>query len=335
MHKENTVTAGLLPHRFGRPARSRHARAAAIARAGFGLAAILLAGCGGSTSTPDATPDAPGRTTALQMPSVSLAPGQETTMCVVVPLGNATAQMLRRVHSVITSGSHHLIAYRVPPSTPPQLTPTPCESFADAAAGISPVIIAESPDSEVAYPDGVGLPVEAQQMVKLEEHFINAGDSTLHSSATVEFTMTDPDPNVVAASLLFWGSQGFEIMPHAAGSADLAHPVPAGVTVFGLTTHEHHFGTLATVELARSASAPGTELYRNADWAHPPLKTFDPPLAFDGTQWLRLHCSWVNTSSKPVHFGPSAATDEMCFFWAYYYPSQGFQVCNEDECQVQ
>lgn len=334
MHRQSMMNAGPEPQGFGRFARSRGPNATTLVRAGVGLWATL-AGCGSSASTPDASPDAPGHTTTLQMPSVALAPGQETTQCIVVPLGNDTPQMLRRAHSVIASGSHHLIVYRVPATTPAQLTPTPCEPFADATAGISPVIIAESPDSEVVYPDNVGLPVEAHQMMKLEEHFINAGDTTLHSRGTVEFTLIDPDPGVVAANLLFWGPQGFEIKPHATGSADLAHPVPAGVKVFGLTTHEHHFGTLATIELTTNASAAGTELYRNTDWAHPPLKTFDPPLTFDGTQWLRLHCGWFNTSNDPVRFGLSGVTDEMCFFWAYYFPSQGFQVCNEEACQLQ
>jgi Copper type II ascorbate-dependent monooxygenase, C-terminal domain len=305
-----------------------------IACTGFGIGA-LLAGCGSSGDPLDAMPDASGHTATLKMPSVSLAPGQETTMCVVVPLGNEAPQMLRHVHSVIASGSHHMIVYRVPVTTPAQLTPTPCEPFADVTAGISPVIIAESPDSEVVYPDGVGLPLEAHQMVKLEEHFINTGDVTLRSSGTVEFTITDPDPDVIAANLLFWGPEAFQIMPHAKGSADFGHTVPAGVQVFGLTTHEHHFGTLATIDLATSDSAPGTEIYRNTDWEHPPLKTFDPPLTFDGTQWLRMHCDWFNTSNDPVQFGLSAATDEMCFFWAYYYPSQGFQVCSEEGCHEQ
>jgi len=37
-------------------------------------------------------------------------------------------------------------------------------------------------------------------------------------------------------------------------------------------------------------------------------------------------CTWDNTTSTDVNFGESA-TNEMCFFWAYYYPSKGAQVC--------
>jgi len=266
------------------------------------------------------------------MPSLSLAPGEETTLCVILPLGNTTPQLLRRVHSVIANGSHHLIAYRVPASTPAEPTPTPCQAFSDITAGATPVIIAESADAELVYPTGVALPVEAHQMIKLEEHFINPGDAAIQSSGSVEFDLVDPDASLVPANLLFWGPEDFAIQPRARGSADLFHLVDPGVKIFALTTHEHHFGTLATIEEAGAETAAGTEVYRNTDWAHPPLKTFDPPLVFDGSQGLRVHCEWFNTSNAVVPSGLSAVTNEMCFFWAYYYPSTGFQVCNEKGC---
>jgi hypothetical protein len=253
----------------------------------------------------------------------------------VIQLSNTTPQMLRRVHSTITTGSHHLIAYRAPDGTPPQLTPAPCQPFADITNGVTPVIIAESSEAEVVYPDQVALPLAANQMIKLEEHFLNPSDATIQSGGTVEFTLVDPDPSLIPANLVLWGSERFQIAAHTAGTADFAHAVMPGVKVFALTTHEHHFGTLATVGLAANAQAAGTELYRNTDWEHPPLKALDPPLVFDGTQELRLHCEWFNTSDAPVPFGLSAVTNEMCFFWAYYYPSQGFQVCNEGGCKIQ
>ena len=37
-------------------------------------------------------------------------------------------------------------------------------------------------------------------------------------------------------------------------------------------------------------------------------------------------CSYYNNISATVRFGESA-NNEMCFFWAYYYPSNGSHVC--------
>jgi len=319
-----------LVHIRGATGRSRHGRTVRLAGAACVLG--LLPACSSSSEPPQ---DANAAPTTLQMPAVSLAPGDETTQCVVIQMSNATPQMLRRIRTVLSTGSHHLIAYRVQADTPLQPVPTPCQPFADITRGVAPVIIAESIDSEVVYPDGVGLPFEVNQKIRLEEHFINASDATIQATGAVDFTLVDPQPGMMQADLLFWGPQQFAIEPHSAGSADFAHAVKPGVKVFGLTTHEHHFGTLATIELATSAAGAATELYRNTDWEHPPLKSFDPPLTFDGTQSLRLHCAWFNTSDDVVPFGLSAVTNEMCFFWAYYYPSQGFQTCTEDGCQDQ
>src|SRR5882672_11229718 len=69
-----------------------------VAIAGLGcVLGPMLGGCTSSATTPDALPDAPGGVAALQMPSVSLAPAEETTMCVTLQLSNATPQMLRRI----------------------------------------------------------------------------------------------------------------------------------------------------------------------------------------------------------------------------------------------
>jgi hypothetical protein len=295
------------------------------------FAIVFVVGCGGSDSdpAPDASP--PGAT--LQMPPVTLASGQETTLCVTLQLDNSTPQMLRHIHSSIAAGSHHLIAYRVPATTPLQPTPMPCQPFSDITSGAQPMIIAESAEADVVYPDGVGLPIEVHQVVRLEQHYFNSGDAAIQSSGSVTLDLSDPGPSVVAANLMFWGAQQFSISPHEASSADYFHVVTPGTHVFALTTHEHHFGTLATIEQAAAPQpAAGQELYRNTDWAHPPLKPFSPAIVFDGTEGLRVHCEWFNASEHPVTFGLSASTDEMCFFWAYYYPSHGFELCNEMGC---
>jgi hypothetical protein len=56
------------------------------------------------------------------------------------------------------------------------------------------------------------------------------------------------------------------------------------------------------------------------------MATFSPPLSFDGSQGFRYRCSWDNTTDTRLTFGESAR-QEMCFFWAYYYPSQGYRIC--------
>src|ERR1043166_4193287 len=195
---------------------------------------LALAACGSSDTAPDAAGTGPAM--RLEMPSIALAPGQETPQCVTLALSNATPRMLRRIRSTIAAGSHHLIAYRVPADSPLQASPAPCQPFSDIISGAEPVLIAESAEAELAYPAGVALPIAANQKIKLEEHFINVGDATLHSTGSVELELVEPDPSLVEANLLFWGPQQFEIAPHSKGSADLFHLVDPNVHIFALTT---------------------------------------------------------------------------------------------------
>jgi hypothetical protein len=41
---------------------------------------------------------------------------------------------------------------------------------------------------------------------------------------------------------------------------------------------------------------------------------------------FKFTCTWNNDTANEVDFGESAC-DEMCFFWAYYYPAPSSEVC--------
>ena len=79
---------------------------------------------------------------------------------------------------------------------------------------------------------------------------------------------------------------------------------------------------------ATGASDPGTKIYTNTDWSDPVSTQFSPPFHVDANGGLKFQCDWFNGSSSTVSFGESA-NNEMCFFWAYYYPANpaGAQVC--------
>ena len=83
--------------------------------------------------------------------------------------------------------------------------------------------------------------------------------------------------------------------------------------------------------MASGASDPGTSVYDvpNWKWSEPATVKHTPPFTIPTGGGFRFTCTWHNPESdpaaKPVQFGESA-NDEMCFFWAYYYPSVGFRV---------
>lgn len=265
------------------------------------------------------------------MPPQRLTPGQEVTLCREVRLGNPDAMLVRRIHVSIPRGSHHLIVYRSN-ATAEQPTPTPCRGLSGILSGTAPIYIAQQPESGIDFPDGVGLTVAADQMIRLEEHFINTTAAPLDAGGRVTFDLA-PAAGLTRADMMFWGTQNINVPARSRGRAQYFHAALTDINVFGLTSHTHEFGELATVEVATSLTGAGREVHRSMDWAEPPLTRFAPPLTFAPGEGLRLVCSYNNTSDRPLTFGESFY-QEMCFLWAYYYPSQGFHVCFDGICRA-
>ena len=264
--------------------------------------------------------------------------GEEHTKCVVKRLGNPRSMHVGTVHNVLSKGSHHLIVYRVN-DTVEQTTPFDCKPFTDTLdpAKGSTLMISQKPDDALILPDGVAYTLEPNQMLRLEVHYINPGASTIPVTATSTFIPIEDAKFKFEADFLFVGTPDINI---PAMSSATVGPVfiklPSEfekVSFFALTGHEHQYGTNVVVQTTASKGTPGTSVYDvpNWLWSEPATVQADPPFKLPANGGFNFTCSWKNTSSQAVSFGESANA-EMCFFWAYYYPSQGgAKVCVHTE----
>lgn len=264
--------------------------------------------------------------------------GEEHTRCVVKRLGNPTSMHVGTVHNVLSKGSHHLVVYRVN-DTVEQTTPFDCKPFTDTldATKGSTLMISQKRDDALILPEGVAYTLDANQMLRLEVHYINPGSMTEAITATSTFIPIEDAKFKFEADFLFVGTPDINIPAMSAfdvGPVFIKLP-PEFETVnfFAITGHEHQFGTNVVVHTATSKTDPGTAVYEvpNWLWSEPATVQASPPFKLPAGGGFNLKCSWNNTSSQPVAFGESA-NDEMCFFWAYYYPSQGgAKVCVHTE----
>ena len=206
-----------------------------------------------------------------------------------LPLGNGTPLLVNHIHVDLAPGSHHLIVYRST-ATAPSLTPTPCQPLGGIQTGSAPIFIAQASSTDLVVPAGIGIQIAANQYIRIEEHFINLTSGPLEGTATVQIDTVPNSPCVTPSDLMFWGTEDIDLLPHSTGTADMFDIVPAGRQIFGMTTHEHELGTLATISQAPDATSTGTLLYSNSNWAEPMLRQYAPPLSFDGTTGLHLHC---------------------------------------------
>jgi hypothetical protein len=286
---------------------------------------------GGGGGTGGSTPGAKSFTVTFD--PVKVAPGTERTQCVTKRLGNEEIARVHEIHNVLPTGSHHLIVYRTA-DTEEKLTPYDCQPFADTLDPTkgSPVMITQKHEDTLTLPPGVAFTMQPGTMVRLEMHYLNPTFENLDISATSTFFTMPEAEYKDEADFLFIGNPDVKIAPHSTatlGPTFLKLPDQlAGVNFFGITGHTHQWGKDVSVNVTPSKAEVGTPVYKVPDyvWSEPPTVYHDPPFQIPAGGGFKFTCSWDNQSPSEVGFGESA-NDEMCFFWAYYYPSKGSLVC--------
>jgi hypothetical protein len=307
---------------------------------------VLACGCGTSKSTssdattsPEGSPEggvdspAPPGSYTLTFGPIQVGPGVENTQCLVLRLGNPTAMHVGAIHNLLGTSSHHMIVYRVSDTTE-QTTPFDCQPFTDTLnpADGSTLMVSQKKDDLLQLPSGVGYTLDANQMIRIEMHYINPTTAT---TTLVSTTTMIPIPDAdykYEAGFLFIGDPDISLPPNSKITlGPIFYPLPseyAASNFFAITGHEHKLGTDVTISTATSATDPGTPVYDVPDWlwSEPATVAASPPFNVPAGGGFKFTCQWDNTTPDTVTFGESA-NDEMCFFWAYYYPSNGSEVC--------
>jgi hypothetical protein len=298
---------------------------------------LLLTACAGPAPSADAS-TAPPTSYVVEWGERRVAPGVEGSKCVVKSLGNDRPVRVNVVHSELGPTSHHLLVYRSDEDE--QLEPFDCVSFVDALSPhYAPMFIAQKHTDTVTLPPGVAFTIQPGQRIRLELHYINTTDDDSDARARVTFETLDESAFQAEASFFFIGTPDVLIPPHVATSlGPLFFPMPGGfedARFFAITGHQHRQGVGVHVETATGPDAPGTPVYEVEDfrWNEPATVYHDPPFMVPSGGGFRFSCDWDNTTDRTLRYGGSSL-DEMCMFWAYYYPSQGTRVCFHSEVPI-
>ncbi len=302
---------------------------------------VLLVGACGGGSNPADNPDGGGGKGAdaavdgsftVQWGPKMIPAGQEDTLCVIKKLDNTGQLHIGAIHNVLGDVSHHFIVYRVA-DQPEQPDPFACSPFTDTIdpSKGSPLMITQKQEETLTLPQGVAFTLEPHQTIRLELHFINATDTDQMEQATSTFIPIADADFKDEADFLFIGNPDINLPPGQSSLGPTYFPLPselAGSNFFALTGHEHQWGTSVSVATTTGSSGADTAVYDvpNFNWDEPATVYHDPPFQVPTGGGFRFTCDWDNQSGSNVKFGESV-NDEMCFFWAYYYPSKGAKVC--------
>lgn len=284
-----------------------------------------------STSASTGSSMIPDSAFTVEFPEVDVYPGVEATQCVIKRLGNPEQIHVGAIINKLTPGSHHLIVYRTS-DTEEQPEPFDCNPFSDTLDPTkgAPLMITQKEEEVLSLPTGVAFTLEANQMLRLEMHYLNASGGQMGIGATSSFVPVDNYTD--EADFLFVGNPDIDIPPMSTFTLGPTYfPLPAmfdNVNVFALTGHTHQWGTNVDISIAQTKDGPDTKVYDVKDWqwSEPETVFQTPAFPMPPGGGFRFTCEYDNKGDKQVQFGESA-NDEMCFFWAYYYPSKGAFVC--------
>jgi hypothetical protein len=301
---------------------------------------VAVAACGTEADgDDDMPPPLTGDKYTLSYGPVMVPPGVEATKCVDVRLSNTTEIKIHQMRNLLSEGSHHLIVYKDDMTTTERTTPYDCEPFTGAlnlSGMVAPVMITQKAEDALTLPDRVAYTFAPGQMVRIEMHYINSSDAPLEVRATSEFYSVPESAIDHEANILFIGTPDISI-PAGAMKDVQAYFNPSraqldltGAKFFAITGHTHKHGRNVTVSTATTSAGARTSVYAPSvfDWSEPETTVHAPEFSMPaGLQsGFDIKCSYHNTSNQTVGFGESANA-EMCFFWAYYYPSKGSHVC--------
>lgn len=275
----------------------------------------------------------PGESLSITWGPYDVESGDEETRCVVKRLGNTDTVYAHQIFNELGATSHHFIVYKVG-DTVEQPEPFSCNPFLDTLDPEkgAPIMITQKAEDLLTLPDGVVYELEPNQMIRLELHFINVLSSTQEASATSTFIPIPEDEVEAVADVVFFGDGDISIPAresYTLGPSFIEAPAALdGVSYFAITGHQHKWGRNVYVETAANAGAPGTPVYDvdNFLWDEPETVTYATPFTVPTGGGFNITCDWTNQSDRDVDFG-IGVNDEMCFFWAYYYPSNGAVVC--------
>jgi len=298
------------------------------------------AGCTSNGTNPPAGDMVVGQY-SLSWGPVTVAPATESTQCIWRRLSNDTEIKVHQLHNVLGASSHHLIVYKDDMDATEQLTPVPCQPFTGAlntTGKIFPFMITQKHDDELTLPLHVAYTLAPHQMIKIEMHYLNAGDAPTQATADVDFFAAEPTAIRDEANILFIGTPDISLAPHQMTEVhEFFNANRAGIDLdsakfFAITGHTHKLGLDVKVATGRDPSlTPGGVLepvYAPSAflWSEPVTTTHTPEFQVPSGGGFDFTCRYFNSTGATVNFGESTS-NEMCFFWAYYYPSSGAHVC--------
>jgi len=252
-------------------------------------------------------------------------PAQDLEVCEYRRLPNAKPMDVNAFTLRMPAGAHHFVlwAYGGDITDDSQFPQGPVPSA--ACSGLAPdnsipevLIPIQTPNARFQFPKGIAITIDPHEQVWLNSHMRNGSADPI--TADIRFNFYRANPHRVqhhAQGLIIGNTTDIHVPAGGDQTLTAEWTAPVDLTLIELATHQHRLGTYANIQTVDDANVP-TTIYENTDWEHPPAFWPETPIHLAVGQKIRITCTWHNTDSHEVTFGPKT-TDEMCFILGFYY----------------
>jgi hypothetical protein len=239
-------------------------------------------------------------------------PGKEGYQCVTLTV---TEDMyITGFRAVAPRGTHHSVL-TVGPANQPD------DTFScNAGTNHNAMIYGSGVGSnDIAFPEGVAMPVRAGQQLMLNLHLYNVSDSLLADTSAVEVRTIPASAVVHEAEVILMGKISL-LVPPGPSDQEGGCVMNGDATVFMVGPHMHRLGTGMRVV---AETGGGDAVLLDASYAFEEQSIYPiAPVSLVSGDRVRVVCSYDNTTGDSVPFGDSS-DQEMCFAGVYRYPAYG------------
>jgi hypothetical protein len=260
-------------------------------------------------------------------------PGGEWQGYQAIPLSNPTSLAVVEIEITQKSAiSHHFIVGKwtldLPPPSPGVFPLETVEGL--LLAGYTHTLLG-SVFRYVRFHTGnnIGIRIPENTWIVLNGHYINPTEKETEGYTTVFIHAVKEEEVPFLAHLELPGTVDILVPPGEVRSTTVYWEPPTDSALLLLTSHMHRHGILFQVyhEKLRS-SLPPSLIYESREYEAPPLLVFsgpptgpEPIVLRKGEDRLKFICTYHNYDlNKPITYGPSAYTDEMCIMPVYFVP---------------
>ncbi len=311
---------------------------------------ILLAGCGGSDAVPigrappkQAPPHTVGGFSA-QLPSVTLAPGEEILPCFILPLDlQGPSHLVGGGRLTVGPGMHHgNVSGR--PSTGSGVRMCPAADQGDAQQaldvlnggavlfGSSTQIVGEEWQS---FPAGDGYRIGDGFEIIARMHYLNASVNSVTVTPRYDWYTIDESTLVHELGAFAWDNQDIDIPPGADVTIRAQCEFIEPMHIVTVVPHMHKLGYALDAGFFGGPRDGQTFLTSPGyDPSYGVIQQFDPAVDLTSAEGAWFSCSWLNTLNQEVVYG--VGDNEMCILFGYSWPKSASYstLVNNGHCVV-